>query len=104
STLPLCDAAVRGVVGLYVSTNRGPPWASPLFQPVASGPDEIVYRLRGALGRAFAVERVVAMDSDATLVRGMMARDFPPERVALTTESAAAGDYPGSSGCVLGWV
>jgi hypothetical protein len=104
SNLTRSHPAMRALGVVYMSSNRGSPWDSTLFEPVASGSDEIVYRLRGALGRAYAVERVVTVGSDGAVVQGMMARDFPPERLALTTEVDAAGDYPGSAGCVLRWV
>jgi len=73
-------------------------------QPVLATSQEVVYRLRGALGRVYAVPSVVAMRDDPAVFSGMLSADFEPAREALTTETAAAGAYPGSAGCRLRWL
>jgi hypothetical protein len=96
--------AMRALGVTYMSSNAGAPWDSARYTVVATGDDEIVYRLRGALGRAYPVERVLALGSDVAVVRAMMLPDFPPERVALTADPADAGEYPGASSCHIRWV
>jgi hypothetical protein len=66
--------------------------------------DEVVCRVRGALGRLFAVASVRAAGNDVAMVQGMIAADFDPRRFALSADAAAAGDYPGSAGCALRWI
>jgi hypothetical protein len=91
-----------GVV--YMSGDPGPPWDSTLFARVSERPDEVVYRLRRALGRAYAVRFVRALGNDAA-VGGMLASGrFDPAREAYTSDLAAVGDYPGSPGTVLRWL
>jgi hypothetical protein len=94
---------MRALGVTYMSANAGAPWDSAQFQRVATGDDETVYRVRAALGRAYAVQRVVALGTDVAVVRAMMLPDFPPERAALTTDPAVAGAYPGSLDCRIRW-
>ena len=87
-----------------MSSNAGAPWDSAHYAVVATADDEIVYRLRGALGRAYPVERVLALGSDVAVVRGHDAAGLSPERVALSADPADAQDYPGASSCRIRWV
>ena len=104
SNLTRSLGAMRALGVTYMSSNAGAPWDSAHYAVVATADDEIVYRLRGALGRAYPVERVLALGSDVAVVRAMMLPDFPPERVALSADPADAQDYPGASSCRIRWV
>ena len=88
----------------YMSADPGAPWSERQFETVFRGPSEIVYRLRGALGRAYAVPEVVAPGNDILVIRSMMLPGFDPGRVALASEPGVAGEYPGSPGCRIGWI
>ena len=70
---------------------------------VATGDDEIVYRFPDALGRAYAVPRVSAVANESEAVARMLAAGWAPEREAVCTDAAAAGDYPGSRSLALRW-
>ena len=74
------------------------------FEVIGRAPDEIVYHLRRALGRAYAVGAVRALRSDAEVARAMLAGDFRADSVAYTLDAAAAGEYPGSEGARLHWL
>jgi hypothetical protein len=69
----------------------------------ASPPDDPVWRVRGALPRAFAVRRVVPATGDEEELAMLAAPDFDPSIVAVTSERAAQADYPGSAACALRW-
>ena len=58
---------------------------------------------RDALPRAYTVPRVVAVAHDSFAVQRMARLDFDPTRVAYTTDSGAAGEYPGSPGAAIAW-
>ena len=97
-------AAMRALGIVYISSVPGAEQDTAAAEPVLTTPQEAVYRLRGALGRAYAVPRVVALRDDPEVFKGMLADGFEPARAALTTEAAAAGDYPGSAACRLRWL
>jgi hypothetical protein len=90
-----------GVV--YMSANPGTQWDERQFDPFFRGPAENVYRLRGALGRVYAVPEVAAPGNDIAVISAMMSPGFNPS-VALVSGPGAAGRYPGSLGCRIGWV
>jgi hypothetical protein len=91
-----------GVV--YMSADPGPPWSERQFEPFFRGPRETVYRLRGALGRAYAVPEVVAPGNDIAVISAMMSPGFDPGRVAFASGPGATGVYPGSLACRIDWV
>ena len=88
----------------YMSSDPGPPWNERQFEPVFQGPRENVYRLRGALGRAYTVPEVVTLGSDVQVISAMMAPGFHPARVAFASVPGAEGVYPGSIGCRIEWL
>jgi len=63
-----------------------------------------VYRLRHALGRAYAVDAVRVLDAESSVVAAMGADGFRADSVALTLDAAAAGDYPGSAAARIEWL
>jgi hypothetical protein len=73
------------------------------YEQVRDG-DQPVYRLRGALGRVYAVPEVVDLGSDTRVLAGMQTAGFDPSRVALTRDPAAAGIYPGSARSRTQWI
>ncbi len=92
-----------GVVYLGVDPNEriaDPRW----FDRVATAGGDRVYRLATALGRVYAVPRVLAFETDQKVAEIMAQASFPPERAALTMDRAAAGNYPGSTACRIRWV
>ena len=102
--LPRSYRAMCGLGVVYMSGAPGPAWDSLLFQVVHRDSAEVVYRLRHALGRAYAVGLVVAPGDDETLVQAMLSPEYRAERVALASDAAVAGSYPGSDGCRIRWV
>ena len=102
--LPRSYRAMCALGVVYMSGAPGPAWDPTLFAPVDRDSAEVVYRLRDAPGRAYAVDRVVAPGDDETLVRLMMSPLFEARRVALASDDAATGLYPGSAGCRIRWV
>jgi hypothetical protein len=96
--------AWRAVGITFVNNVPGAPMDTSTAEPIASGRDEVVYRLRRALGRAYAVPRVTALASDAAAFARLVEPTFDPAREAITTEREAAGDYPGSAGCAIQWL
>jgi hypothetical protein len=103
-------ALLRSYAGLealgvtYVSFAPGTGFDPTLFEKVRETPDEVVCRVRRALGRLFAVPRVEAAGNDVAMVEGMLVSGFDPRLITLSADAAAAGDYPGSVHCVLNWV
>jgi hypothetical protein len=91
-----------GVV--YVSLPPAAGFDPALFEKVRETGDEVVCRLRGALGRLFAVPSVIASGNDVATVQLMTSGRFDPRAAALSTETDAAGDYPGSTRCDLRWI
>lgn len=65
---------------------------------------EPVYRFAGALGRLYAVPKVVASRNDVETATMLTDSLFFPESVAVASSPAAAGLYPGSRGCRLRWM
>ena len=73
-------------------------------EAVERSPDGVtVWRLRHSLPRAYAVPEVIALPGDGEVLQSLYDPAFAPERVAFTTESPAAGRYPGSAGAALRW-
>ena len=96
--------ALRALGVVYVSSPPDVRQDSSAFEVVARAPDETVYRLRQALGRAYTVSRVRALPSEVEVARAMIAGAFRADSVAYTLDAAAAGDYPGSAGARVRWV
>lgn len=94
--------AALGVV--YVSLPRGAGFDPARFEKVRETGDEVVCRLRGAVGRLFAVPSVIATGNDIATVQLMTSGRFDPRAAAFSTETDAAGDYPGSRACELRWI
>jgi len=96
--------ALQALGVVYVSFAPAAAFDSARFDKVREVPDEVVCRMRGALGRLFTVQRVEAAGNDVAMVQRMIAPGFDPHVMALTADPAAAGDYPGSSRCELRWL
>ena len=94
--------AMRSLGIAYISNLPGVPMDSSDMQPVAFGQHEIVYRLRDALARIYAVPRVIEAGNDSLEYAHVLAPGFDPAREAVTTEGGIAGSYPGSHGCRIG--
>jgi hypothetical protein len=94
--------AWRAVGITYVNNVPAAPLDTATAEVVASGPTEVIYRLRGALGRAYAVPRVTPVDEPASFAR-LINLGFDPAREAITTDAAATGEYPGSAACAIRW-
>jgi len=89
----------------YVSAEpAGAAWDSTLFERLYAGPHEIVYRMREALGRAYAVPQVEAPGGEPQVLARMSANDFHPREVAFASDAAIAGAYPGSRATRLQWL
>jgi hypothetical protein len=63
-----------------------------------------VCRLDRALGRAYAVSEVVWLPDESAVARAMALPGFDPANVAVTTDAAVAGTYPGSARCTIRWL
>ena len=72
--------------------------------PLAEDARSRVFRLPGALGRVYAVPAVVALPDVAKIVFAMQHPDFNPASVAVTTDAAVAGEYPGATTAAIEWV
>ena len=96
--------ALRALGVGYMSADSAAHWSADRFEEVHRDPGEVVYRLRGALGRAYAVPRIEHRLNDRDVLHAMMAEDFDPARVAYTTDDGIAGDYPGSAACRIAWI
>jgi hypothetical protein len=92
---------VMGVV--LVSSDPQVPQDSTAFELVQREAAEVVYRLRGALGRAYAVPSVQAEAGEREVVRALAADGFVADSVAYTSDAGAAGDYPGSRASLIRW-
>jgi hypothetical protein len=107
-TLRQVNPTISSVLAMgvtYVSAEPGVvTWDSTLFQHMASGPREEVYRIRNPLGRAYAVPQVTAPAGDMQILALMSASDFRPREVAFASDPAVAGAYPGSRGARLRWL
>jgi hypothetical protein len=88
----------------FMSGDPGPAWSPNLFERVHEDSGEVVYRLRRALGRVYAVPIVVEPGNDLDVVEAMMSRRFDPHVVALANDPGAQGEYPGSRSCTIRWV
>jgi len=88
---------------VYVSSPPQVPQDSSAFERLVRAPGEDVYRLRGALGRAYTVGQVKWLPAEGNVVRAMCADGFRADSVAYTLDEAAAGDYPGSAAARLDW-
>src|SRR5262249_24912268 len=88
----------------YMSADPGPLWPAGRYDAIFQRPREIVYRLRGPLGRAYAVPEVIAPGNDVLVIHSMMSPGFDPAYTAFTSDPEAAGEYPGARGCRIGWI
>jgi hypothetical protein len=94
---------LRGLAVKYLSGMEGDQ-DSTLVEP-ATGPGSTgVWRLKGALPRAFAVPLVRTVLNKPDLLRALASPDHDPAGVALTGEPGAAGTYPGAAACRLRWI
>lgn len=76
----------------------------PTLIPVTEEPRSQVYAVAGAQGRAYASPFVVTLADEDQVARAMMTSEFDPTQVAVTTERALEGEYPGSRDCAIRWV
>jgi len=95
--------ALRALGIVYVSSPPETPQDTSTFTPVGRAPGEVVYRLRAALGRAYAVGRVDVLAADAQVTPGMLADGFRADSVAYTFERDAGGAYAGSASARITW-
>jgi len=77
---------------------------APGLTRIAGDQHEDVYALPGALGRAYAVPLVVALQDEDAVARAMAHPGFDPATVAVTTDRSVDGSYPGSPNCVIRWI
>jgi hypothetical protein len=77
---------------------------APGLTRIAGDEHEDVYALPGALGRAYAVPLVVALQDEDAVARAMAHPGFDPAMVAVTTDRSVDGSYPGSPDCVIRWI
>jgi len=77
---------------------------APGLTRIAGDEHEDVYALPGALGRAYAVPLVVALQDEDAVARAMAHLGFDPAMVAVTTDRSVDGSYPGSPDCVIRWI
>jgi hypothetical protein len=106
-TLRMVNPTIPSVSALgvtYVSSEGGTNWDSTLFERVAERPDEVVYRVRSGVGRAYAVPEVMAPGDDGQILARMSANDFDPRAVAYASAPAVGGTYPGSRGTRIEWI
>ncbi|HTM56947.1 MAG TPA: hypothetical protein VL123_00880 [Candidatus Udaeobacter sp.] len=96
--------ALRALGVVYMSADSNAHWSAERFEEIHRDPREVVYRLRGALGRAYAVTRVEHRVTDGEVLAAMTSAGFDPSRVAYTTFDGDAGDYPGSATCRISWI
>ena len=76
-----------------------------IFGEVAREPDGAsVWRLRGALPRAYPVAEVEALEADQAVLAALTSPGFEPSLRAVTAESGAARRYPGSAACQIRWL
>jgi len=98
-------AALCALGVVYMSADPGVAgWSGRSYEPIFRGPRENVYRLRGALGRVYAVPEVVAPGNDIVVIGAMMEPDFDPSQVAFASAPGAAGEYPGALQCHVAWL
>lgn len=97
-------AAMRALGVTYVSADSGPAWDARNYERAFAGPREVVYRVRGALTRAYSVPLVAKPGPDDVVLAAMRSPDFDPSRIALSSDDGAVGTYPGSSACKLSWL
>jgi hypothetical protein len=97
-------AAMCALGVVYISLAPGASFDPALFEKVRETGDEVVLRVRAALGRLYAVPRVVAAGNDVATVEAMISDRFDPRVAALAAERGPAGEYPGSIGCEVSWI
>ena len=98
-------AVDRALAIRYVAVPPGDSLDPRAYERVAgveAGPP--VWRVRGALPRAYLVPRVEAPGNDIAVLRSMARNDSFPERVAFAPAEGIAGEYPGSGHCALDWI
>ncbi len=96
----LCALAVRylgGAGGLPPDTLR----FEVLGDEAGGGP---LWRLKGALPRAYAVSRVTRLPDDRAVIAAVANPGLDPRRDAFTAEDGSAGEYPGSASCRVRWI
>jgi hypothetical protein len=98
------NASLAALGVTYVSVAPAMGFDPARFEQVRATGDEVVCRMRGAVGRLFAVPRVIAAGNDVAAVEAMVSKPFDPRAEALTTDTEAAGEYPGSARCALTWI
>ena len=96
--------AMRALGIVYLSSIPGAAMDTSVMTPVTTTENEAVYRLRDALGRAYAVPRVVALAGDREVLHAMGDPAFDPAQVAYTLDRGTAGEYPGAAATALRWV
>lgn len=77
---------------------------APGLTRIAGDEHEDVYALPDALGRAYAVPLVVALQDEDAVARAMAHPGFDPATVAVTTDRSVDGSYPGSPDCSIRWL
>ncbi len=96
--------AMKALGIVYVSALPSAGYDSTIVELVAETPGEAVYRLVGALSRAYAVPKVEVAESESAAFDRVEREDFDPAAFAVTADPEAGGSYPGSSGCRIRWV
>jgi hypothetical protein len=104
ATVLRSSEALRAMGVVYVSSSPDIPQDTTAFAEVERAPGEVVYRLRGALGRAYAVGRVRGLAADAAVLPAMLADAFRADSVAYTIDRDATGEYPGSRSARIEWL
>jgi len=101
--LPRRAAVIRAFAVHHIGAGAGA-MDTTLYEAVVRGGREWpVWRVRGALPRAYPAAQVLALE-DGDAARAMRSAAFAPEQVAITDDPAASGVYPGSAACRLRWV
>jgi hypothetical protein len=102
--LPRSPSLMRALSVGYVSGEGVKPDTS-LLEEAAREPDGTpVWRLRGALPRAYAVPEVGVLGTDQAVLAALASPGFDPTRQAMSTDAGAAGRYPGSAACRIRWL
>jgi hypothetical protein len=95
--------ALRAFGVTYFATDSGVRVDTTLYQPVFRPGEPAVYRLGGALGRAYVVPNVMSVEDDEAVIRAMKS-GFPPDQLALTTEPSVAGRYSLPGETTVRWI
>jgi len=98
-------SVLRALAVGYVGSFESEPAARPGFEPVRepiSG--ELVWRVAGALPRAYSIPLVVAAPNPEGILRALGSEYFDPQAIAFSTDARAAGEYPGAAACSIRWI